>query len=172
MRKPSSPFTVVLLMSLIAAAPTAPPSAAQGPPTQLVELGATGLTIELPADWTPGGVSGETIVASFAAGDGLYPGFNARLESADNLEALHEYWIGLIGPDQVHVLEAHSVAGHDGLYTDVSWSSPLGALRAQRLLVAVDGQILVLTFMDRAGDVTEERAAAYRGYLDSVRPAH
>lgn len=167
----SGALNVVVEFSTAAPATPPPrPEPVSRPADSPLFLPDVGLRMSIPEGWQPGGVSGESVLASYEAGSGLYPNLNVTLEDrgGHSLEEVNEAWLGLLF--EAEVVESHerTISDHAALLVDATWSSPMGELRALRLFVSREDKVLVVTFVDRADDVTAERAAEYRHHLDDV----
>lgn len=163
MRASSGPRVVVTLMALGCVLGAAWQE-------EMLEVPEVGMSMSMPAGWQPGGVSGESILASYTAGSGLYPGLNVTIEdrAGRSLAQVRDTWLGLLSRVTVHSQAERTVSGKPALFIDAAWGSLMGDLRALRLFVEHGEKVIVITFADRGGDLDEASAAAYAAYLESV----
>ncbi len=135
----------------------------------VLEVSEIGLRMSMPADWQEGGVSGDSVLASYTGGSGLHPGLNVTREDPGDrtLEQVRDYWLGLLPDVTVHGQEDRSISGRNALFVDASWVSIMGGLRAVRLFVEYGDQVIVITFV--TGDADDGAAVAeYSAYLESA----
>jgi len=143
------------------------------PELQRIGIPKTDLRIDLPKGWEKGGISGESVLASFRAGKGLYPNVNITLEDHDGktVEEVTKECLGRLPATEIHYQKKESINGLEAVVSDASWSSILGGLRALRLVTGYRGKTLVITVVDKSANLTEPKCEAYFKCLRSLAPS-
>ena len=143
------------------------------PELQRIGIPNTDLRVDLPKGWEKGGISGESVLASFRAGKGLYPNVNITLEDHDGktVEEVMKECLGRLPSAEIHYQKKETINGMEAVVSDASWSSILGGLRALRLVTGYRGKTLVITFVDKSANVTEPKCEAYFKCLRSLAPS-
>lgn len=163
-------LTRLITLSVFTAALSYAIAAPQVDAGQQLSIPSVGLTMRIPAGWHQGGFSGESVLASYIEGSGLYPGFSVTREDHSGAppRAVFESWTELLSSPDVTAVEEREISGHAAVFADVSWSSLLGSLRAIRLIIALERQVLIVSFNERGDGMTPERADAYGAFLATL----
>lgn len=140
---------------------------------QRIDIPKTDLRVDLPKGWEKGGISGESVLASFRAGKGLYPNVNITLENhgGKTAEEVMKECLGRLPSAEIHYQKKETINGLEAVVSDASWKSILGGLRALRLVTDYRGKTLVVTFVDKSANVTESTCEAYFKCLRSLAPS-
>ena len=158
----------ILLVSLCAG------PAAFGKGQQLVSesIKGTNFTIDIPAGWKQGAISGKSILLCRSPDGGLYPNINIAVmqQEYDSLQDAHKNVVGLLPNPQIFQEEQVTVNGIPGYFSAITWMSPLGGLKALRLLVQDKEQhILLITYVGRDSKMTAEDVQLYLKSINSIR---
>jgi hypothetical protein len=131
----------------------------------------TDMKIMIPSSWKKGGVSGESVLASFKPGKGLYPNLNITLEDHGNksLEEVFNGWIKLLQSPLVHKQQLAENNGMRVHFSQVEWDSMLGHLGAFRILTKVKDKILSITYVDKTSGMTRENMQMYVKSMNSLK---
>ena len=135
-----------------------------------LKLSEVGLHLMMPAGWEKGGLSGETVLASYTARVALHPSLSVTLEDhhAKSLREVMHYLLNLLPEYTLYSAQEESISGMQCLVTDISWHSLLGSLRAVKLFTKVKDKVLVITFVDKEENLSEEDRAIYLSCLRSL----
>ncbi len=146
-------------------------AASQASAATIVKLPQVGMQMEIPSAWKKGGVSGESVLASYDAGSGLYPNMNVTLEPSGgkDLKGFFQQWLNLLTSAQVNSAEPTNINGMPALICDVVWTSPMGPLRALRAIVPVGDKMLVITFVAKTEHLSAASAKEYARSIQSLR---
>ena len=143
---------------------------------EAAKLGDTGLVIDRPLGWRPGGMFGANVLISVLGGTGMYPNFNAFLEplpGPDPRGAIDEAFEDLVlllpdsEVDEASWITPNGIVAHRSV---VSWSSMAGRLKAQRLFVPVPEGVAVLTWVAEEA-LFDEIADLFRRCAGTLRTA-
>lgn len=141
-----------------------------GQEQQLVpeKIKGTNVTIDIPASWQQGAVSGKSILLCKSPDGGLYPNINITVLNRENdtLKDAYDHSLTLLNNPQIFKEEMLTVNGIPAHYSAVIWMSPMGGLKAVRLFIKQkDNSIIMIAYVDRDTGFT---ADDYRLYLKSI----
>jgi hypothetical protein len=128
----------------------------------------TDLTIDIPAGWQQGAVSGKSILLCKSPDGGLYPNINITALKRENnsLKDAYDHSLILLNKPQIFKEEMLTVNEIPAHYSAVIWMSPLGGLKSVRLFIKQkDNSIIMISYVDRDTGFT---ADDYRLYLKSI----
>ena len=129
------------------------------------------LKIDIPTDWEQGAISGESILLCRSPNGKLYPNINISVmkQKYDSLKDAHQKVVALLHNPQTSSEEQVTINGIPGYFSAITWMSPLGGLKALRLLVEEDQKIILITYVGRDDSMTEEDVQLYLKSLNSIR---
>lgn len=140
---------------------------------QRTDIPKTALRLDLPRGWEKGGISGESVLASFRLGKAPYPNVNITLEDhgGKTAEEVVEELLSRLPSAEAHYQKKETINGLKTVVSDASWRSFLGGLRAVRLVTGYRGKTLIITFVDMSANMTEAKRTTYLKCLRSLAPS-
>ncbi len=141
------------------------------PATMQMDIPQTQYQISRPSEWVAGGVSGESVLASFKSKQGFYPNLNIFLEDHPG-KTPEQVFLSLkskLPSPSVLKAETINVNGVSVHLSDVSWSSILGSLRALRLITKHDQKTLVITFVGKKETLSDKQKSLFETCLMSLQ---
>ncbi len=136
-----------------------------------VEVEKTQFEIDIPANWSKGAFSGESVLLCRSPGGALYPNLNIVMQDRKNLslEQAHKNWLNLLNSPQTFSEKAVTINGTPAHFSAITWNSPLGGLKAVTLFVEQNNKHIKITYVDRADNTTTEDIELYMKSINTLR---
>lgn len=132
----------------------------------------TNFIIDIPSGWEKGAFSGKSILLCRSPGGKLYPNINISTITKEyqSLQDAHQQCLKLLKNPQVFTEKQVTINGIPGYFSAVVWMSPLGGLKALRLLVKQENKnLLLITYVGRDTKMTAKDTKLYLKSINSLR---